>query len=311
MVKRRYALIGLGLLLLLLAILILPNWRSLYEGIFFYLRFAVTPLTASQPVRPDGRYSSLYDLIRLRNSERYRYLIDHLNLPGLTVVQIPIADYPQPDLLITSNDKGPYTVYCAHYDKAYDDPQYQGASDNTAAVSVLLASVTGLARGGGVGNRAFLFTGQEESALGGAAAFVGYARAKNLPVREIIDFDSLGRGLLTIRPSADLPGFVFTLPFYGDIVYDGREFRPDRPYPLPSKRLTQALSRVQPDMVQLERFTALSDSNVFQANGLDTVAISADDQHYLELAWDTYADRVELLDEGNLDRAFNLVLNYP
>jgi peptidase M28-like protein len=310
-VKSRYASIGFGLLLLLFALLIFPNGRSLYEGIFFYLRFAVSPLQVSQPVRPDGRYTSLYDLIRLRNTERYRYLLDHLNLPGAAVVQIPIPNYSQPDLFVDFNDEGPYTVYCAHYDKAYDDPQYQGASDNTAAVSVLLASIAELARGKGGGNRAFLFIGQEESGLGGAAAFVQYARAKNLSIREIIDFDSLGRGHLTIRPSTGLPGFVFALPLYGDIVYDGHQFHPSPPYPLPSKRLTQALLRVQPDMVLLERFTAFSDSTVFQADGLDTVAISADDMHYLELAWDTYADRIELLEEGNLDRAFNLVLSYP
>ena len=179
-VKSRYASIRLGLLLLLFAILILPNGRSLYEGIFFYLRFAVSPLHASQPVRPDGRYASLYDLIRLRNAERYRYLLDHLNLPGVTVVQIPIPNYPQPDLFVDLNSAGPYTIYCAHYDKAYDDPQYQGASDNTAAVSVLLASITELARGNRGGSRAFLFSGQEESGLGGAAAFVQYARSKDL-----------------------------------------------------------------------------------------------------------------------------------
>jgi Zn-dependent M28 family amino/carboxypeptidase len=310
-VNRRYASFGLVLLLLLLVLLIVPNARSLYEGVFFYLRFAVTPLTSSEPVRPDGRYASLYDLIRLRNAERYRYLLDHLSLPGVAVAQIPIPNYPQPDLFVTSGSSGPYNVYCAHYDKAYDDPNYEGASDNTAAVSVLLASIAELARGEGIGNRAFLFSGQEESGLGGAEAFVHYARANNLPVREIVDFDSLGRGRLAIRPSADLPGFVFTLPFYGDIVYDGREFRRSRPFPQPSARLTQALLKVQPDIVRLERFTALSDSNVFQAEGIDTVAISADDQHYLELAWDTYADRVELLDEGNLDRALNLVLGYP
>jgi hypothetical protein len=310
-VKRRFALIGLGLLLLFFVTLIVPNGRSLYEGVYFYLRFAISPLQVSQPVRRDGRYASLYDLIRLRNSERYGYLLDHLNLPGVVVVQIPIPNFPQPDLFIEFNGTGPFTVYCAHYDKAYDDPQYQGASDNTAAVSVLLASIAELARGRGGGSRAFLFTGQEESGPGGAAAFVQYARAKNLPIREIIDFDSLGRGRLTMRPSADLPGFVFTLPFYGDVVYDGQAFRPNRSYPLPAQRLTQALMQVQPDMVQLERFTALSDSNVFQASGIDTVAISADDMHYLELAWDTYADRTDLLEEGNLDRAFNLVLNYP
>ena len=66
---------------------------------------------------------------------------------------------------------------------------------------------------------------------------------------------------------------------------------------------------MQPDIVVYERFPALSDSNVFQANGIDTVAISGDDMYYLEQTWHTYADRVELLDERNLDRAFDLIMN--
>lgn len=311
--KKRYVLIGLFLcfVLLVLVFLIIANGRSLYEGVFFYLRYVFSPVTSVQPVRPDGRYSSLYDLVRLRNAERYRYLLDHLDLPGVTVIEIPIPNFPQPDLFVILNSSGPYTVYCAHYDKAYDDPLFQGASDNTAAVSVLLAGIGELARKGGGGNQAFLFSGQEESGLGGAEAFVQYARSNELPIHDIVDFDSLGRGRLTMRPSSDRPGFVFTLPLFGEIVYDGREFHSSPGYPMPSSRLAQALLEVQPDLVRLQRFTALSDSNVFQAHGIDTVAISADDQHYLELAWDTYADRVELLQEGNLDRAFNLVLSYP
>jgi hypothetical protein len=60
----------------------------------------------------------------------------------------------------------------------------------------------------------------------------------------------------------------------------------------------------------LERFTALSDSNVFQANGIDTVAISSSNVYYLQLAWDTYADQVQLLDERNLERAYELILAF-
>ena len=100
---------------------------------------------------------------------------------------------------------------------------------------------------------------------------------------------------------------MFTLPFYGDVAYDGRQLRPSPAYPLANERLTQTLLRAQPDIVVYQRFTALSDSNVFQANGIDTVAISGDDMYYLEQTWHTYADRVELLDERNLDRAFDLI----
>jgi hypothetical protein len=105
---------------------------------------------------------------------------------------------------------------------------------------------------------------------------------------------------------------VFTLPLYGDIAYDGRTLRRvenlRKVDPRANPRLTQALLRAQPDLVVYERFTARGDSNVFEANGIDTVAISGDDMRYLELTWHTYADRVELLDERNLDRAYGLMV---
>jgi Peptidase family M28 len=146
--------------------------------------------------------------------------------------------------------------------------------------------------------------------LRGAKSFYEYARANNIAIREIVNFDNLGRGRLAIRPSADIPGFVFTIPLYGDYAYDGRDLRRSALYPPANARLTQALLRAQPDIVVYERFTAVSDSNVFQANGIDTVAISGDDMYYLEQTWHTYADRVELLDERNLERAYELILRY-
>jgi len=203
---------------------------------------------------------------------------------------------------------GPYTIFSAHYDKLYDNMDYQGASDNTAAVSVLLAAMDELAQRGDGGNRAFLFTGEEETGLRGAQAFVEYARANNLPIRAIVNFDNIGRGQLAIRPSAERPGFVFTLPLFGNFVYDGRALNPSPVYPLADARLTQELGRAQPALAVYEHFTALSDSNVFQANGIDTVAVSGDDMYYLELTWHTYTDRVELLDESNLDLAFDLIM---
>lgn len=296
-----------------LAVLIIPNARSLYEGIFFYLRDAATySPNAVQPIHRDGRYASLYDLIPLRNAERYNYLLTRLQALNVSIVPIPIPNYPFSDLFVRFNQPGLYTVYSAHYDKLFDDPNYQSASDNTAAVSVLLASVAEFARRGEGGSRAFLFTGAEETGLQGAAAFVNYARTAphNIAIREIVNFDNLGRGKLAIRPSAEIPGFVFTIPLLGDLAYDGRELRASPAYQPANARLTGALLRVQPEITLYQRFTAVSDSNVFQANNIDTVAISGDDMRYLELTWHTYADRVELLDERNLDLAFELIMRY-
>ncbi len=300
--------------LAVLAAFILPNARSLYEGVFFYLRDVVTyDPRAVKPIDPAGRYASLYDLIHLKNVERLAYLQRRLDLPNAQVVQIAIPQSQFPDLFVRFGKTAePYTIFSAHYDKLHDDPDYQGASDNTAAVSVLLASVAEWARRGDAGNRAFLFTGEEETGMRGAAAFVEHARAHGIAIREIVNFDNLGRGKLAIRPSAEIPGYVFTLPLYGDVAYDGRTLRRvenlRKVDPRANPRLTQALLRAQPDLVVYERFTARGDSNVFEANGIDTVAISGDDMRYLELTWHTYADRVELLDERNLDRAYGLMV---
>ena len=294
-----------------LAALIIPNARSLYEGIFFYLRdVAAYNPNAIQPIRRDGRYASIYDLIGMRNSARHDYVLARVTAANTLITQVPISNSQLPDIFVRFGSSGPYTIFSAHYDKLHDDPDYEGASDNTAAVSVLLASVTELAARGDAGNRAFLFTGEEETGLRGAKAFYEYARANGIAIRKVVNFDNLGRGKLAIRPSANIPGYVFTIPFLGDFAYDGRTLLPSPPYPPANERLTQALVRVQPDLVVYERFTAVSDSNVFQANGIDTVAISGDDMHYLELTWHTYDDRVELLDERNLERASELILQY-
>lgn len=299
------------LILIVLAALILPNVRALYEGIAYYLLSAVaynpTPI---RPVSRAGRFASLYDLVQLSNVERRDYILKHLDSPKITIEQIPIPDSQTTDIFARFGSTGPYTIFCAHYDKYHDDTNFQGASDNTSSVSVLLAAAQELASRGNAGNRAFLFTGEEETGLRGATAFVEYARANHILIREIVDLDSLGRDALAIRPSAEQPGYFFALPLLGDIAFDGSAFQRGRAYPLANARLTQSLLRAQPDIVVLERFTALSDSNVFQQNGIDTVAISSSNMYYLQLAWDTYADRVELLDERNLERAYNLALEY-
>lgn len=304
MIKR----LVLVLVLSVLGAFILPNLRSLYEGILFYMRDAMmyNPNDV-KPISRTGRYASLYDLVQLRNDERRMYILNATS--RATVLEVPIPGSSLTNIFVRFDSPGPYTIFAAHYDKLYDEPAYQGASDNTAAVSVLLAAIDELMRRGDAGNRAFLFIGEEETGIRGASAFVEYARANQLPIHAIINFDNIGRSKLAIRPSATLPGFVFTLPLLGDFVFDGRTLNPSPAYPPANPRLAQSLLRAQPDLIVYERFTALGDSNVFQANGIDTVAISASDQYYLEQTWHTYADRIELLDERNLDRAFDLIIN--
>jgi hypothetical protein len=297
----------LALVLLLLAALILPNARALYEGLFFYLRDVVMyDPYAVTPVSRDGHYASVYDLVRLRNAERRVYILQRTN--RLAVFEISIPDSQLTNIFVHSGSPGPYTIFSAHYDKLYDNADYQGASDNTAAVSVLLAAMDELAQRGWTDNRAFLFTGEEETGLRGAQAFDEFARVNNIPIRAIVNFDNIGRGKLAIRPSAERYGFMFTLPLFGGFAYDGRVLNPSPAYPFANARLTQELSRAQPGIVVYEHFAALSDSNVFQANGIDTVSVSSDNMYYLEMTLHTNGDRVELLDEHNLDLAFDLIM---
>ena len=297
--------------LVIAALMIIPNSRSLYEGIFFYLRDVVAYNPSDvKPISRDGRYASVYDLVQMRNADRRLYIVNS-RASRLVVFEFPIPGSQLTNIFVRFDSPGPYTIFSAHYDKLFDDSDYQGASDNTAAVSVLLAAIDELARHGDAGNYAFLFTGEEETGLRGASAFVEYARANGIAIREIINFDNIGRGKLAIRPSASLPGFIFTIPFIGDFAFDGHSFHASPAYPLANSRLTQSLTRANPDLIVYERFTALSDSNVFQDAGIETVAISSSDMSYLEQTWHTYADRVELLDERNLDLALELIITKP
>ncbi len=297
------------LLLGLVALLILPNARALYEGVFFYLRDVVTyDPQARVPIQRAGPYASLYELVALTNTERLAYLHRQLDAPGRRVIVIPIPDSPQANLFVHFDSPGPYLVFAAHYDKLYDEAAYEGASDNTAAVSVLLAAIDVLTRQGDAGARAFLFTGEEETGLRGAQAFLAYARANALPLRGIITFDNLGRGELAVRALAEQVGWVFTVPLFGDWACDGRTFTVLPAYHLPNARLTRELVRAYPRLVVYERFTARGDANVFVASGLDSVLVSGDHLYYLQLTWHTYADRIELLDERNLERALELIL---
>lgn len=295
-------------LILILAFTVL-NTRALYEGVFFYLRDVLTyDARAIVPINPAGRYASLYDLVPLSNAERLEYLQRWLAAHALSVTAIPIPDSSQRNLFVHFDALTPYIIFAAHYDKLYDDAAYQGASDNTAAVSVLLAALDELTRRDNAGARAFLFTGEEETGLRGAQTFVAYARTHALPIRALIVFDNLGRGELAVRPSAEQVGWAFTLPLVGDFVFDGRAFHPSAPYAPANARVVRELKRAYPSLVVYERFTARGDSNAFLAAGLDSVLVSGDNLYYLQLTWHTYADRIELLDERNLDRALELIL---
>lgn len=296
---------GLGWLLALLV----GNWRSLREGLVYlgYLRSWQTKPVLR--IDQHGPYGSCYNLVLRTNAERCQLVINELHGLGLTVEQVPVPGDPLPNLFVRLGPDGPLTLFCAHYDTSRETATYQGASDNTAAVAVLLAALHSLIDSGVAIRQpvGFLFTSAEERGFLGAKAFVAYARQRQLPITAAINIDMLGRDQLAIRPSA-LPGFYFWLPLVGWFAYDGRQIRPGNAYMQPAAPLIQRIKRAASSgLLVYRRFTAASDSNIFQQAGIPTVSLSSSNMFYLDTIWERDSDRVELLDQCNLELAHQLI----
>lgn len=286
------------------------NLTALYEGARFFVWPALTDSTQRlAAVSPNGRYAALYDLIHVTNIVRFGYLVKQLDLPDVSIQIIPIPASPQSDIFVQFHraENQPLTVYAAHYDKIYDDSIYQAAFDNSSSVSVLLASIRALAQANQPGARAFLFTGEEERGLHGAEAFVTYARANNLRLREIINFDNLGRGALAISPPSNNPGYVFLIPLYGEMVFDGRGLTRMPPYSEVNSRLAKKIRCLDSQITAFRHFTTRGDVNIFEENGIDSVAIGGDDAAFADEVWHTYQDTADKIDEHNLDLAYDLI----
>jgi hypothetical protein len=297
-------------LTLLLVLFVGRNLRGLLEGLSYLRHKRAWDPGGVKPVDPDGAYGICHDLVRLRDAARGDAIVGCLRDLNLTPIPVPIPNEPLSNVLALLRPEGPYTLFVAHYDKSRETTAYQAASDNTAAVCALLAAARDLAEYPQRRPVALLFTAGEERGCRGAEAFLSWAGARGLDMLEVINFDMIGRGKLASRPSA-LPGFYFWLPGLGEMVYNGRGVARAKPYPSPNPGLVSRLKAVLgDDLVTYQRFTARSDSNVFQAAGIPTVSLSSDDMYYLDLVWERDADRLELLDEHNLDLARRLVVDY-
>ena len=297
-------------LALILAVFLGRNLRSLLEGLSYLRQKWAWDPDGVSPVDPGGDFGVCHELVRLSNLDRQHVIVHCLRDLYLTPILIPIPDEPLSSVLALLHDSGPYTLFVAHYDKSRETAAYQAAADNTAAVCAVLAAARDLAGDPPLRPVAFLFTGAEERGLKGARGFLSWASAQGLAIEEVINFDMIGRGKLASRPSA-LPGFYFWLPGMGHMVFDGRGIVRGRSYPHPDPHLLSRLKRVLGDeLVIYQRFTARSDSNVFQAAGIPTVSLSSHNMYYLDLVWERDADRIELLDENNLNLARRLVVDY-
>jgi hypothetical protein len=214
------------------------NWRSLREGVRYLWHMLTWRPSAVEPIASDGPFGNCYELVQGDNAARCQLITDTLRTIGLGWEEIPVPQEAIPDLFIQFGPDGPTTLFVAHYDKSRETPTYQGAADNTAAVSVLLAAARDLVTRPPTRPVAFLFTAAEERGLKGARAFLDWSRDSNVAIAEVINLDMLGRGILALRPSA-LPGFYFWLPLFGLLVFDGRRLRRGASYPLPDQALVR------------------------------------------------------------------------
>jgi len=301
-----------GLIILTLAcagLFGLANVNSLDDGIR-YLQAALnyTP-TPAQPLDPRGKFGFCESFMALRNAARAQFIANYLDARGIAYQRLPIGDTGFDNIWVPFAAQGPFTIFSAHYDKFFDDPLYQGASDNSAAVCMLLVAAEALNTQRPSKPIAFLFTGEEEHGLGGARAFYAYAAQNNVPVAAVLNFDSMGRAGIAARASGEHSGFVFAIPFSGEFVYDGRNLARASAYRQPDAQLLQRLQRAAP-VTLLDRMVAKSDGTLFQTLGWNAVNLTADDIFYLEQTWHTYGDRAELLAQDHFERALNLTLQY-
>jgi Zn-dependent M28 family amino/carboxypeptidase len=295
---------------LLLTILVGGNLRSLYEGLLFLYQGITWDPAAIERIDRSGLYDLCYALVAQTNAKREQIIIDALRELELEPTLVPVPESAQANILVALGGQEPYTLFVAHYDKSSDDPAYQGASDNTAAVCALLEAITRLAGEGQTHAVAFLFTSAEEQGLRGSQSFITWMAVHGFRVREVINLDMIGRGRLASRPSA-WPGLYFWVPGLGQMVYDGRRVWRADAYAQPNAQLIADVRRhLGRDLVIYRRFTAQSDSNTFEEAGLPTVSLSSHNMYYLNLVWESDRDRIELLDARNLELTASFVVDY-
>jgi hypothetical protein len=290
-----------------LAAFVVLNRRSLIEGIGYLRDLRRWNPADGTRLKRNGQFGSCYDLVALTNHGRYRYICTMLQSWQVRYEELPIAGEELPNLVVYFGAVQPRLLLVAHYDKSRETVSYQGASDNTAALAVLLAAIQGWIDQPPAQSVAIVFSAAEERGLLGAQAFLAEAKSRGWQFDAVLNIDMLGRDRLAIRPSA-MPGFYVAIPLFGLVVYDGRTLRRAVQYQKPESRLIRRMKQLGAhDLIVYQRFTARSDSNIFHEAGIPTVSLSSSNMYYLDLIWERDTDRVELLDAHNLEMALTLV----
>jgi hypothetical protein len=300
---------GGAIFLAVLVVVVWVNWNGLDDGLRYLISLVTYSATPAQAIEANGAFGFCEQYVTLRNAQREQFIENYLTARGITYQLLPIYDTKFNNIFVPFGTPGAYTIFSAHYDKVYDEPEYQGASDNSAADCMLMVAAGELHKQPPSKPVAILFTGEEEIGLVGAQAFYDYATQNHVQVAEVVNLDNIGRGGIAARASGERSGYAFTIPFVGEFIYDGRTVAPALPYRQPDGGLLDRLARVEP-ITRYNRMIAKGDGTFWQNQGWNAVNLASDDIYYLDITWHTYADRLELLDQGSLERALNLVTGY-
>lgn len=306
LVKRLLVLIAI-VILVIIGSLALLNVRGLDDGLLYLQDMVTYSSPPAKPLDPNGRFGFCEQFVTLRNAQRAAFMENYLQARQIAYETLPIFDSNFNNILVRLGSPGALTIFSAHYDKKYDEPDYHGASDNSAAVCMLLVAADTLNRQPPLRPVAVLFTGEEERGLIGARAFYDDARVNNLQVQAVYNFDNIGRDGLAVRASGRRSGYAFTLPLLGELIYDGRQVYPAEPYTAGDVELVQSLQRYAP-VTNYDHMIAQSDGTYWAEQGWRAVNLSSDNIYYLDITWHTFRDRVELLDQSNFEQALDLVL---
>ena len=301
---------ALWLVLALIALLVCGNVRTLYEGSLYLAQLGRWDPEAVRQIDPDGEFGLCHQLVALDNAGRFEAILAAVTDLGLETVLIPVPDEPLPSILVRLGADDLETLFVAHYDKSSESPDYQGASDNTAAVCALLSGLARLRAAPPERSIGILFCAAEERGLKGAESFVTWVRQQRVVIDEVINLDMVGRDGLAVRPEAD-PGLYFWLPGLGQCVYDGRYVTRATAYQQPNEDLVDRLrATLGRGLVVYRRFCSHSDGHVFQREGWAVATLSSDNIYYLDRVWETKGDRIELLDEVHLELVRDFVVAY-
>ncbi len=282
------------------------NWHPFTESLgYLYEGLTYSP-RSEHPVDPQGQFGLIHDLVKMSSVERMDYIAHFLAAEEVPFEPIPVAD-GQANLFVPGDISGGFTVLTAHYDKSSEDPDYQGALDNTASVAVLLRLISDMKTRLPATNVAFLFTALEEKGLLGARVFLRFAQEHNYEVNGVVCLDYVGRdGLALLTPSTHV-GLKFRIPFWKEMLFDGQRVRSCPAYwPIDVSLIDPRKHGIELHRAALSR----TDATAFIESGIPSVHLCSSDMWHCHHVWHTFDDTVEKLDENSLMRCLSVLKTY-